>query len=767
MSQALTIGDVINDINSTAGVGVTASLNNNSIQLTDNTGQTTTALAVSNVGSTATATGLGLTAASSGATLTGNQINSIGANTLLSTLNDGNGVGINGTLADLTVKRSDGTTFNVTLAGAKTVGDVIGKINAASGGNVTASVNSAGTGLQLVDTSTPDGTDHLTVSAANGSTAAADLGILGTDSGGTGQIVGSAVIASLGSSLIKNLNGGAGANLGTIAITNRSNVTTDVNLAGASSITDVINAINKAGAGVTASLNSAGNGLTLTDQTGATTSNLIVADVSGTGAANLKLAGSVAGATINSGDLEHKFVAASTLLSTLNGGAGVPAGSFTITDSRGVSATVNITSASTTLAQVMSNINSRGLDITAQINAAGNGIELLDTGPGATPITVSNTATSTALGLAGAASAGGQPFQGSFNKTVTIGASDKLSDVVNDINNANVGIQASIINDGSSNNPYRLSLQSTTSGTAGAFIVDDGGLNLGATTLVAAQNAQVFYGSANPAQAIAISSTTNTLNNVIPGVSLSLDSTTQGPVSVTVAADTSGVSTAVQSFVSAFNSAMSSIDNYDRYDAATNTAGALFGNPVVEQIKSQLFNMISGSDSNLTGAYNNLASVGITASGGDSLSFNATTLNNALATNPTAVANLFSLNTQSTDPVTGKITTTAAGIGTNLDNLLKNITDPNTGIIQETVNSLNTEITANNATITEYNARLANERTLLQTQFNNMELSLSKLQSQNAALSSLAQLSGESTSAPASSSSSSSSSGSSSSSSGG
>lgn len=74
----------------------------------------------------------------------------------------------------------------------------------------------------------------------------------------------------------------------------------------------------------------------------------------------------------------NPILSSSTLISTLNGGSGVPAGSFTITDRGGSSGTVNITSGMT-VDQVISAINSAGVNVTASLNANQNGLQLTDT----------------------------------------------------------------------------------------------------------------------------------------------------------------------------------------------------------------------------------------------------------------------------------------------------------------------------------------------------------------------------------------------------
>ena len=136
LSRALTANDVLDAINNTGGVDVTASIDGDHFVLTDNTGLGVQNLSVADVGGTGTATALGLTGSIAGATLTGSDVNTVGRDTRLTMLNDGNGVRMLSAQSDLEVTRQDGTSFEVALGGSATLGDVIDKINAASGGTV-------------------------------------------------------------------------------------------------------------------------------------------------------------------------------------------------------------------------------------------------------------------------------------------------------------------------------------------------------------------------------------------------------------------------------------------------------------------------------------------------------------------------------------------------------------------------------------------------------------------------------------------------------
>ena len=186
------------------------------------------------------------------------------------------------------------------------------------------------------------------------------------------------------STQLSSLNGGQGfGQLGTMDLTDRSDATGQANLSGAQTIGDVINAINQAGTGITAQINVAANGIELVDKSGGT-GNMIVADDHATPATQVgtatRLGIAVDGAvnSVNSGDLHLQTVSTSTLLSSLNGGAGVAQGTVSLTNSTGKTATLTVDSSMQTVGDVINAINNLGLGIQASINSTGDGILLTD-----------------------------------------------------------------------------------------------------------------------------------------------------------------------------------------------------------------------------------------------------------------------------------------------------------------------------------------------------------------------------------------------------
>ncbi len=727
LSTALSVNDVLNDINNTPNIGVKASVQGGSFVLTDTTGSSSQSISVADVGNATAAEDLGLaTGTAGGDKLVGANVVTLSGTMQLSALNDGNGVRTaQGGAADFQVSLADGTNVQVALGKVSTIGDVVNAINSASGaaGKLTASISSDGASLQLTDTST--GAGQMTVTALNGSEAAQDLGILGTEQSG-GVLQGGQVLAGLNSVLLGNLNGGSGAGtLGTLDLTDRAGHSATVDLSSASSLSDVVNGINNAGLGIKASINSAGDGIQITDTTGSSNSNLIIADGTGsTLASTLHIATDSATTSVNSGDLNQRYISENTQLSTLNGGSGVPAGEIKVTDSTGTSQIVNLTSAQT-IGDVINALNSSGLHILAGINSTGDGIQVTDTGGGTGQLTIADQAggtTAEALHLNGSGS--GQ-IDGAMTFQVAVGPTDTLSDVVNSINAAGAPFTASIINDGSSLTPYHLELTSNNSGEAGQLLVDTGSTSVNLSTLSNGTDAVLEMSSSAGGSPQLFASSSNTFTQVAPGLTINLTGTSTTPVNVAVSQNNSALTSALQQFVSDYNTASGELSTLTSYDSTTNTAGDLFGDSAM-LLASQMLGSIIGQTNGGSGAVQNLADLGVTINGSGQLSLDTNVHTQQLQNNPTEVASFFN--------------TATTGFADSLTSQLNAFTASSSGILAQHVTGIQTQITGEESQITRLNTQIANKKTQLQTQFLAMEQTLASLQSQQTSLGSMTNL---------------------------
>jgi flagellin-like hook-associated protein FlgL len=181
-----TVQDMLNAING-AGLGVDAQINSSGTGINIMNALQGPTLSIGENGG-ATAADLGL--------------QTMALSTPLSQLNNGSGVQTaGGTTPDFQITTAGGSTFQVSVSAATTVGDVINEINAATGGSVTASLAITGSGIVLTDNTTGSGT--LSVTALNGSSAASQLGLNVAASGNT--ITGTDVGAPTSKGIFGNL----------------------------------------------------------------------------------------------------------------------------------------------------------------------------------------------------------------------------------------------------------------------------------------------------------------------------------------------------------------------------------------------------------------------------------------------------------------------------------------------------------------------------------------------------------------------------------
>jgi flagellar hook-associated protein 2 len=213
------------------------------------------------------------------------------------------------------------------------------------------------------------------------------------------------------------------------------------------------------------------------------------------------------------------------------------------------------------------------------------------------------------------------------------------------INASNQGLSASVVNDGSGT-PYRLVVNSTKTGAANAItsLVGSGGFaalvpNLGAMQqITAAADAEIRLG--NPTTGLKLNSASNTMDQAVPGVTLSLKAIADN-IDVTVSQDAASTRSTVQGLIDAVNSAQDYYSSNSRFDVATKIAGALFGDYDLRSKLGDVQRELAKTFSAQPSGFQSLADIGVTSDGSGKMSLNATVFDAKLAENPTAVSNLF------------------------------------------------------------------------------------------------------------------------------
>jgi flagellar hook-associated protein 2 len=737
LSTAQTVDDVLEAINGNQNINVTASTRNGRFHLVDNTGGTLN-LKVQDIGAGTTAASLGLAGIDSATgAADGQNILALDGNIDLSALNDGMGVEVSPTLADIKYTLRNGESGEIDFAphdntttqgiAEGTLQELMDRVGTQSNGKLKLEIAADGNSLTLTDTTT--GTGAFTLQSAYGSLAMHDLGL---DAGAVDGVVtaaadvvaGRRILGGLKTVTLASLNGGAGFGaLGGVTITDRTGASATVDLQNAQTLDDVVAAVNAAGVQIRAQVNRAGNGIELLDTSGSQTGSMVVADADATDTAtklNIATAsGSTGIAAVNSGDMHLKVVGENTLLASLNGGAGAGTGQFTIVDTRGAKGTVDLRSSGIkTVGDVIRAIDRLGLAAQAELNATGDGILLRDTGGGGGRLTVSEIGSGTsakALGLRRDAKTAGteQTIDGTLTYKIEVWGDDTLANLKTQINQLNGGFSAAIITDGSAR-PYHLSLTGARAGKAGAMVVDTSGVDFTFDETTKAQDSLLLLGPRSAAATAALSgSASNTFSNVVDGIRLDVKQALGQTVSVSVDATTTNLSASAKVFVENYNKFRDKYDELTKYDTSTSTGAVLNADGSTMRLGTDLAQLLSGRFTG-AGKYESLAAVGISFADDGKLQFDEAKFSAAVSDDPAAIKDFF--------------TTKDKGVSAKLGAMLEQIAGEDKSLVSERLAVLDAKVVANEKRIEEMNTRLALERDRLLMSFYNMELAIAKFQ---------------------------------------
>jgi len=617
----------------------------------------------------------------------------------------------------------------------RTIGEVLLAIQYAEGNNgyLTAALSADGKGITITDNTT--GLNDTLISAVNGSLAAYDLGLLDSRfaterSFSANTLTGSDLLGGLNTVMLKSLNGGAGVRTGLVEFTRANGETFSLDFTDAKTLADVIGIINADGR-LRAEVEVSGTEIAITDTSGGT------GTMSATGSLAEDLGLTGRDGQLVSGDLRRQYISENTPLASLFNGKGIQYGQIRLSDSQGHSVTLALLQdVHRTVGDVLRDINRLSIGIEAAVNENGDGIKLVDTAGGPLTMSVTNVSggrTATDLGLTGPAEDGA--IVSSYGGKVEVDADDTLYDLVTKINDADIGVRAGVINDGSAWEPFRLTLTSETSGLAGqlAFHATPGMMKL--DLLTEARDAVIVAGDLNSSNAIVMASGSNTVDNAIQGVTLKLAQTSDVPVTVNISNDVETVVAGIKGFVEAFNLFVDKVAELTKYEVDTGTRGLLLGDGTTLQIRDSIYRVLLGSVNDKSLRYTNVTQVGLTlmTQSGGKLQFNEEKFRSAFEEDPDAVNQLF---TRIVKDENGK--SVQVGIAGQLDNLLSRLTSSADGTLALRNKTLQDEIDQYVKRQAELQERIDAKEAQLYARFYAMETALASLQSQQSALTSLA-----------------------------
>jgi len=736
LRAALSINDVVRAINEHTGVDVEARLraDGRGIEIAD-TSLGSGTLKVQEWSGGATAASLGILGSDSDGDgiITGATIATLGNATPLSSLRGG--VPISDGTADFVIV-VDGQEIAVDLgAGASgappravTLGDALARIESAlsaAGVADQVSVSIAPNGDRLRITSTSTGTVAFALpsgTASGNGGALAALGLPTTPIPGSSEpsvgtsVDGARLVFGMNDVGLDRLDGGAGLALsGSLTIVDRAGRSVTVNdLDQVDSIQSLIARIKDAAALVP--------GMQLSVGVDASGSRLRVADlapgsgsisVSGAGAEQLGLAtlASPNGAanTLQSRDLRRADIGWGTPLGHF--APGIADGSVRITNSAGTSSIIKVT-AGMTVSDLARAVNAAGLSVSLGLNSLGDALEVVDHSGGAGTLTVTdeNGSAASALRIAGASA------EGRIDGTRTISLSltgNESAEQLAALLNGLTGVDAKLTNDGVDGTFLMVTASQT--GLRNGVVLAIDGVELGFTKVTDARDARVLL-DPTVGNGVLVTSETNTLNALIPGVSLELKSLSDEIVAVTVAPSLSPLKKAVSGFAAALTAAVAQLRAATAIDVDAGTRGSLYGNSVAARARDAIRSLVGrtfGPDGN------RLSSLGITLGPDGAINYDETKLDAALEADPDAV--------RATLAAEG-------GVASRVEQLLSSLVEPSVGAIDN--DDARLARIADNAysRIDRIDLGIERRRTVLLARFAAMEAAIERLKWQQSTM---------------------------------
>ena len=246
------------------------------------------------------------------------------------------------------------------------------------------------------------------------------------------------------------------------------------------------------------------------------------------------------------------------------------------------------------------------------------------------------------------------------SQTITIdNTNNSLTGLANAINEANFGVQASIINDGTG---YRLlmradsglnnQLQITATDTDGNN-TDASGLSqfaFSASSFNMTQN-QVGQDAAFTINGLSVTRTTNEITDVIDGFTFNLSGTTDDATgetfNITISDDKTSAETAVRDFVAAYNLFLETIEPLIGFNEETNDYGSLYRDSLAKSPASQIRSLLVADVEGLNSTFTALTNVGIRTELDGTLSIDEDDFTSAVDNNYDLFKNLFIPVTQS------------------------------------------------------------------------------------------------------------------------
>ena len=299
-----------------------------------------------------------------------------------------------------------------------------------------------------------------------------------------------------------------------------------------------------------------------------------------------------------------------------------------------------------------------------------------------------------------------EPFE------VTVEPGSTLEKVAMQINDAQAGVRAMVINTGYKPDSYRLLVLSEQSGKEAKINIDEDTTFLEFKNQVAGRNLDVLF------EDVPITSQDNDLKELLENVNFHVKRAEAGTrVQVSIVHDADATIAGIKTFIEKYNDIVKFSAEQSK-SPNDGTPGVLSGDSSVRQIMRTLQQGLYGSPTGST-KYQNLADIGISTNPKTGeLVMDESKVKSALADNYESVANLF---------IRSKF---GDGVGERVAQRIKTFRDPNSGVLKSRMRGLDRIIESQDKDIANRERQLGEKQESIKKRFSSLESQMSSLQAQ-------------------------------------
>jgi len=298
-----------------------------------------------------------------------------------------------------------------------------------------------------------------------------------------------------------------------------------------------------------------------------------------------------------------------------------------------------------------------------------------------------------------------------------------LQKIAQTVNNSNIGVKASIVNDRDDiESPYRLIISGSEMGSEN---------NLGFPNLYFLDGEHDLYFDQNRdsengtiiVDGFPVGIADNKLENFIPGVTLDIGQSAPGdPVTISVNENYEAIEAKLDGFVNSVNSILSFVQQQNTLNKDSDTSRTLGGDSLLSNVQRKITQIIQGRVLGTGSKIKRMHELGVEFNRNGTLDFKKEKFNNLLKSSPQDVLNF----------VVGDGFKT--GFFAKIKTEMKSFTDTGYGSISSRKKSMERQVREIDKNIERREKRLVTKERMLRDKFGKLEETLSRIKNQGAAL---------------------------------